>query len=265
MPRTNFTDKQRAEIFLLDRATCSYSGRSLWIADYGIDPSYQIDWADHLVPASRGGKSSVENGAAAAWLYNYLRGSDRQRLLLYHRGLPTPEHTVFNGVLQKDIADRLRKFRKLDISDWFLNRAMWHIWIGVVFEYDRRQGFKRSRDFHYYARASLNSLTKWRRLMDQSSIASLEQRSLYPTDPEPDQLVVLQVRQATSTSSLIELMKQLFPVYRAAANAMFSLSEAVTLNDIQTELRKIEEDRAMPARIRVRLVQYARALELVSR
>lgn len=50
--------EQRAEIFVLDRGTCSYSGRSLWIADYGIDPSYAIDWADHIVPASRGGKST---------------------------------------------------------------------------------------------------------------------------------------------------------------------------------------------------------------
>ena len=260
MPRTDFSDEQRAEIFVLDRATCSYSGRSLWIADYGIDPNYAIDWADHLIPSSRGGKSTVENGATASWLYNYLRGSNRQRLLLFNRGFPTSDHTVHIGVIDRAIAGRLRKFRRLHISDWFLNRAMWHIWIGMALEHERRQGYKRSRDYSYYARAGFNSLTKWRRLVERDSVASLEQRRLCPRAPEPDQSHMLEIRLATSELSLRRMMKELFPLYHAAASAVFSLSEADTAKQVEAALRKIQSDKVMPCRIRTRLMQYAISL-----
>lgn len=260
MPRTDFTDKQRAEIFVLDRATCSFSGRSLWIADYGIDPAYHIDWADHMVPASRGGKSVVENGAAASWLYNYLRGNGRQRLLAFHRGLPTAEHTIHIGEIDLAVAARLHKFRALHVSDWFLNRAMWHIWIAVTLEHERRQGLKRSRDYSYYARAALKSLTKWRLHAEQGSVTSLEQRGLVPSNADADQLRLLEVRQLTSTTSLVGMMKELFPSYDAAAKAILSLSQAETKTATAAATSKIESNKRIPQRIRARLTQYATSL-----
>jgi hypothetical protein len=258
--RTNFSDEQRAEIFVLDRATCSYSGRSLWIADYGIDPGYAIDWADHIVPASRGGRSIADNGAAASWLYNYLRGNGQQRLAFFHRGLPTAAHTFHIGVIDPAVAANLQRFRALHVSDWYLNRAMWHVWIGMTFEYERRHGFRRSRDYDYYAGAALKCLRKWRRLVENDSVASLERRGLIPPNPEADQQELLDIRHLTSTRSLVEMMKDLFPSYAATAKAMFSLGEAESAARIGGIMNRVESHKRIPRRIRMRLIRYTKSL-----
>ena len=261
MARTEFTSEQRAEIFVLDRATCSYSGRSLWIADYGVDPAYHIDWADHIVPASRGGKSVIENGATASYLYNYLRGNGRKRLALYHRGLPTFLHAKHIGVIDPNVAAQLHRFRTLHLSDWFLNRAMWHVWIGLNYIYNRQNGFKRSRDYNYDAKASLNCLTKWRRLVEKDSVESIEQRGLGPTNPEADQQELLKIRQSTSTRSLVKTMEDLFYVFNGSALAIFYLGKAKSVETRRGQMKNIQCHKLIPRRIRKRLMNYYKSLD----
>lgn len=259
MPRTDFNDLQRAEIFVLDRATCSYSGRSLWIADYGNDPGYAIDWADHIVPASRGGKSIIENGASASWLYNSLRGNARQRLVFFHRGVPTAEHALHIGVIDPAVTANLQRFRKLHISDWFLNRAMWHLWIGITFEYHRQQGFKRSRDYEYYAGAAQKCLKKWRGLVEADSVTSIEQRELAPENLEMDQQQLLSIRQSSSTGELVSTMKDLFPSYNATATIIYALGEANTVKKIESIMKRIERQKRISPRMHSRLLAYAKS------
>jgi hypothetical protein len=149
--RTDFTDEQRAELFRLDRATCSYSGRNLWILDYGMDPSYEIDWADHIVPASKGGPSEIANGATASWFHNYLRGDAQSRLYLFHRGQPTAGFLWHYGLLPDTTCRNLKRFARLHTSDWFLNRGLWHLWLACATEYEARLGAKRSRRKEYWS------------------------------------------------------------------------------------------------------------------
>lgn len=52
--RAEFTDQQKAEIYVRDRALCSYSGLSLWLLDDGASDIFNIDWVDHYLPAARG-------------------------------------------------------------------------------------------------------------------------------------------------------------------------------------------------------------------
>ena len=264
MSRTNFTDDQRAEIFVLDRATCSYTGRNLWIADYGIDPSYAIDWADHLQPSSRGGSSTVENGAAASWLVNYLQGASQQKLLLFHRGLPTADHTYHGGIIDQTVAANLIRFRSLHASDWFLNRAMWHIWIALVFQYQREIGLKRTRDYKYYAGAALRALNKWRRLAERDSIDSLEKRNLIARDAEPDQFTLLKTRVATNLSDITKLMKALYPNYKASASLLDSLSQSEDISQIDDVIALAKTAKKVPLRIRLRAVNYAKSLRRIA-
>jgi len=265
MSRTNFTDDQRAEIFVLDRATCSYSGRNLWIADYGIDPSYAIDWADHLQPSSRGGPSTVENGAAASWLVNYLRGNSQQRLLLFHRGFPTTDNAFHGGGIDQNVAANLIRFRRLHASDWFLNRAMWHIWIALVLQHQREAGLKYSRDYNYYAGAALKALNKWRRLVERDSITSLEKRRLVVREPAPDQLTLLQAREATSLSTITKLMKELYPIYKASANLIDALSQAEDLSQLDEVVSVAGSAKIVPKRIKVRVLKYADSLRRIAK
>ncbi len=260
MPRTDFTAELRAEIFALDRATCTYSGRNLWIADYGVDPSYQIDWADHVIPASRGGASIVENGAAAAYLYNYLRGNDRQRLAMFHRGLPTSEHTTYVGVLDADVAAQLERFARLTASDWFLNRAMWYVWIAAGYEYQRRAGAKRSRDHSYYSRCAWNSLTKWRRMVHEASVQPIEKRGLAPARPEPDQTALLSIRDAQSAADVLALINQLFPIYEAGAILSDRLADAGGADDLNSIVADAQGSTILPERLRSRIADYCAIL-----
>jgi len=50
--RTEFTDNQKAKIFSRDRATCAFSGISLWFLDLGIRSNWQVDWVDHILPSA---------------------------------------------------------------------------------------------------------------------------------------------------------------------------------------------------------------------
>ena len=65
-PRKNFSDAVRAAAYARDRATCCYSGKSLWIADFGADPHFAIDWAEHYEPAARGGHQAGTPAISAA-------------------------------------------------------------------------------------------------------------------------------------------------------------------------------------------------------
>lgn len=265
MPRTDFTAQQKAEIFALDRATCTYSGRNLWIADYGADPSYQIDWADHVIPAARGGASSIENGAAAAYLYNYLRGKDRQRLALFHRGLPTIDHTTYIGAIDADVAARLERFVTLTSSEWFLNRAMWHVWLATGYEYQRRCGATRSRGYSYYSACAWKALTTWRRMVGEANVSSIEERGLGPSHAGPDQTALLEIRNATSAADIIDLMHHLFPAYEAAAIITKQLAEAGTTEDLARVRSSAESSTALPQRLRTRAIQYSTVLRRLFR
>jgi len=56
--RTEFSDRQKAEIFARDRATCCFSGANLWLLDAPLRPGFQMGWVDHIRPSSRGGKAA---------------------------------------------------------------------------------------------------------------------------------------------------------------------------------------------------------------
>jgi hypothetical protein len=198
MPRTEFTQEQRAELFVLDRATCTYSGRSLWIADYGIDPLYQIDWADHIVPASQGGPSDLKNGAAAG------------------------------GAIDPPVLRQLQRGRRLHVSDWYLNRAMWHVTLAMYWRAERAQGLKRSRDDEYYAKAATRHLEKWRSIATRHAVKSLECRDLTPSSPGPDQVRLLELRNAESIKAVLRVVGDLYPAFAASLKATEQLSLATS-------------------------------------
>lgn len=82
-----FSDKDRAIIFVRDRATCAFSGKNLWILDQGII-HFDWDWVDHIKPYSKGGKTDSSNGMLASSKYNYITGANNKKLYLYDYGFP---------------------------------------------------------------------------------------------------------------------------------------------------------------------------------
>lgn len=261
--RTDFTDEQRAELFRLDRATCSYSGRNLWILDYGMDPSYAIDWADHIVPASKGGPSEVENGATASWFHNYLRGDAQNRLYLFYRGQPTADFLWHYGPLPDTICRNLQRFARLHTSDWFLNRGLWHFWLACVTEYQAKLGTKSSRRKEYYTAAATKTFEKWRRRCDRDGVSAIEERGLAPSSPEPDQEMLASARNLSTQAELLELVSSLFDSYAHTEELFNAVANAKVLADLDVARDFEAKNKDIPNRLASRILATIRQLEQI--
>ena len=220
--RANFNDTQKAQIYIRDRATCAFSGRNLWLLDHGADPWYHIDWVDHVLPASRGGAATLENGVCVSWYLNWLkRASNAAHACLFRDGKPTADFFYIHGTLSEKLANQLRRFVTLVPSDWYLNRALWRLSLGVEWLLDNGKvgGGTRTRDDQYYAKAALKALLAWRKQSEIEGSASVETRGLAPTHPADDQAILLDTRFADSERKLRKLMKELLPYYAANTSA----------------------------------------------
>jgi hypothetical protein len=257
MGRKDFSDRQKADIYVLDRATCAYSGRNLWLLDHGADSRYISDWADHVTAASRGGEPVLGNGVCASWIYNFTkRAAASPPLLLFFRGLPTLDFFYVYDTVPELVAANLVRFGRLHYSDWFLNRAIWRVCLGVCWLYDRnnRTGDIRSRDDRYYARASLRFLNKWRATVGKEGVESLEQRGLSPFAPSTDQAILLGMRSIMSEADLLESMQALLPFHSANAAALNAQNELTASDRVwfphpEELLASIREDKMVSPNI----------------
>ncbi len=214
---SNFTDAQKAALYVRDRAICAYSGETLWILDSGATPYFPVDWADHVVPVTRGGESSLENGVCASWQHNKAkRDSLTPPPRLFYAGKPTTHFTKVYGEIPVHLSKYLKRLEVLHHSDWYFNRAMFRLLLGVHYLHNGKG--VRSRDDLYYASATLKAIKTWRRLVASENIPQLEDRKLAPKAPSPDQQLMLDVRSAESVDTIRKIMKRLLPSYAAHAD-----------------------------------------------
>lgn len=215
VPRaSNFTNRQKAELFVRDRATCAYTGRSLWLLDGGADPHFEVDWADHIVPVSQGGESTLTNGLCAG----YQANSEKRDIVGMHpfrfrRGRPTREYFRTRKALSQKLIRQFERFSRLHYSDWFFNRAVFRLLLGVLFLSEK--GCTRSRDHNYYARAALRMQVAWRRITKKEEVPSLEARGLAPRRPSFDQRSLLTIREESTVEGLLRMMRRLVRPYSA--------------------------------------------------
>ena len=210
----NFTAAQKAEIFRRDRATCAYSGRRLWILDFGACPTFPIDWADHVTAVANGGQSSLENGVCAHWYHNRNKGAKTDTPpFLFRHGVPTEHYFALDQQPRRGLADaeHLSRFARLDVSDWYFNRSLFLLLLGTA--YLHQYVGIRKRDDSYYARAALKMIGKWRRLVARSGVSSLEDRGLVPTELGRDQKIMLGIRDMRDLQQAVSAMKELLPIY----------------------------------------------------
>jgi hypothetical protein len=209
---SNFTDAQKAELYVRHRATCVYSGEKLWILDGGASPHFVIDWADHIFPVSKGGLSTLENGVCASWYHNSEKGNKTEVPgFLFYEGKPTKLfHRLYISV-PRAMARDLKRFAKLHSSDWYFNRALFRVLLGV--DYLHNGIGVRTRDDLYYSAAALKAISKWRKIVLKEEVATLEERGLVSGQLLPDQLLLLDVREAVSVGEIRKIMKRLLPTY----------------------------------------------------
>lgn len=249
--RSEFTDEQKAEIYVRDRALCSYSGLSTWLLDYGASYIFNIDWVDHIRPAAKGGRAELDNGACACGFYNQKKRSGA-RVRLFSAGQPTQEFLFYHGAIPMEVARHLRRFAKLHVSDWYFNRAVFHTLLGALrrFERFRADGQQIVRGSEYRANAVLKFLSKWRSIVDAEKPRTMKKRGLLPSRPSADQKILLRLLEASTAPEITQITKVLAPYIKASGKALDRLAEVTSPAKARALLMQIKRDRFVTAYVR---------------
>lgn len=213
--RTNFPDTVKAEVFARDCAICAFTGMNLWLLDEGAGGFYNDCWIDHIVPATRGGKSIAENGVATLAEYNYNRGNSiGGSIYLFMCGMPTYRFWEYNRILPVEMAQMIMDNYQMEPSDYYFNQAIRNLVAGV--EWLNAEGaLKYKRDADYFAEATNRRLEKWKKTVDVEGSSGMEERNLVPELLTTDQELMLSLREAKNTKTIKALMKEILPHHKA--------------------------------------------------
>lgn len=210
---SNFTDLQKARIFVRDRAHCCYTARPLWLLDQGCSAVWSIDWADHVKPVAEGGRSDLSNGCCASAHANYDKRDGRGIPPALRAGIPTRHWGRLDAETRQQATKTIRRYSRLHVSDWYFNRAVFRALLGVGRAYgvETRQP-RKTRGVEYYAIACLKALRLWRELA--AGVDSFEMRGLAPAKPTSDQAILLSLRQARDIADVRRVISALVPYHR---------------------------------------------------
>jgi len=212
--RENFTDQQKAEIFVLDHALCSMTGKSLWLLDYGAAPS-SVDWVDHIKASANSGKAVLENGACMSWSYNWLKRDSKGSMYLFHRGRPTEHFYLFHEKVSDEIAAHFGRFAQLHWSDWYFNRAIFHVLFAAGQHKQRRaDGKPFTRDRNYWAAAAVGALKKWR--SGSAEATGMERRGLVTRPLSEDRRILLSLTEMPAASEVKKVIAAIAPYVNAS-------------------------------------------------
>lgn len=171
------------------------------------------------MPVASGGQSTLANGVCASWAANFdKRDRVGGYVCLFIDGRPTTTYLNSHTTLPRSLERRFRRFSRLCYSDWYLNRALFRLWLGVAYLSD--ENCERTRDEAYYARAAYRILIRWRTTSKRERVPTLEERGLAPRQPATDQKILLRVRAAASVREIQAIMRLLVPHYVAKAVAL---------------------------------------------
>lgn len=214
--RTNFSERVKAKIYARDRAICAFTGMNLWLLDEGAGGFYNVCGIDHIIPATKGGTSTAENGVATFAAYNYNKGDNNigANLYLFFGGAPTYRFWQYHRRLPPEMAQMIFQNEHIEPSDYSFNQAIMNLVCGVSWLHMGSET-KYKRDDDYYASSTLRKLETWRRGVNEDEVESFEARNLVPESLTPDQELLLSLREAKDTSRIKSLMKEVLPHHAA--------------------------------------------------
>lgn len=208
-----------------------------------------MDWADHVIPVRRGGKSEVKNGVSASWKANARKGANgRDTDYWFYHGQPTSHFLYENGRLSDDVAERLKRFARLQPSDWYLNRAISHVLLAFDWHWENHK----KRDEEYHLKACLRFLGSWHRaLRGDGDKNPLEKRGILKRPVTKDMRIMLKLREANSLEEVRSIADELKPIYRANVNAFEAFLKAGTDRGRRSALKQARTN----SRVSVRVIQ----------
>jgi hypothetical protein len=242
MKGKEFTNNQKAEIYSRDRATCVFSGRSLWNLDYGACPlSLEWDWADHIKPRSRGGSADVQNGLCVSSTFNSKKranGADSFRLLDDNLDnsedcTPSSDHFYYFGSITKEWREQLYRLASIKPRDWFFNRALCHLVLACELSWSPQRGNKRNSK--YYRDSALKKLRDFRKL--EGSCETLEANGLVLHKGCEDVDLLLSMIAEQPPAQFDAKLWRLKVIYAANAKAMRDFWNALDIKNMRLQMK----------------------------
>ena len=260
--RKEFSESVKAEIFARDRATCAFTGKSVWIFDYGASPLWETDWPDHIRPSSRKGSNKIENGVCASSAANSKKSSNtRDSSYWFWHGKPTEHYLHAVGSVQIGITAQLARLSGLHESDWYLNRAAKNILLAVE-QAAWPEGTTRTPD--YWCAAAIKQVKAWK--VKAASIPSLEARKVLLMPLDPDQVILLKLRDSKTLADVRKVKRDLIPYRKANGLAYEQLMEALSgkqKHQISDVLKSAASDEFVTPRFLHWLQETAKTLKLI--
>jgi hypothetical protein len=158
-------------------------------------------------------------------------------------------------------APYVKRMAQLHVSDWFLNRAIWHVMLGGIAKVCRDEGLPKKRQEQYRAKAGLRMLRTWRRLVLAGKVASLEDRGLCPrtTELTLDQRMLLAVREAVTDVDMISIMHGLAPIFDLGYKAADRFDRAIETGKVREHARWVQQTKGISELYRRRALEECRA------
>jgi hypothetical protein len=202
--RDNFPDVVKARAYARDRATCCYGGGSLWVADAGSE----MDWCEHRIAASKGGRGEDENALTSCWRCNHKRGNRERPPILFHAGQITPDGEAALSQLPVPIARHFKRMEEIHWTDWFLNRAFCEVLWGAEW-LSKPDRHKYSRDAGYRASRALDRVVEWKVLAAREKVSPPTMRGLVPLHSDEGHLALWNVQQCVTCEQLLRSIRTL--------------------------------------------------------
>jgi len=266
MKRKDFTDDQRSQIFMRDKALCAFTGKNLWQLDHGIRFNWDYDWVDHIKPASKGGSSSIDNGILLNSNINYMLSNHNRKDYILTNGFPNEYYYHLHEVIDSSLLEHIQRFSLLDRSDWYYNRSLVEMLFAVDWLYDPKKldGSKLKRDADYYCKVSWKKLEVWKKL--SNGFSSLEKRGLVPGHLEADQKIMLGIRDSKSYKDILQTAHDLRDIYSEGCS---TYDEYLKINSQIVEMQggnwDLKRTSTLPGQISVLLVKLKNNKRLLPR
>lgn len=236
-----FSDGQKAQIFERDRATCVYSGKSLWALDYGACPLVEWDWVDHIKPLRRGGRATLDNGVCASYTFNSKKranGADSFMLLDPELcGTPSENHFYYFGPISDALHTQLVRLAAIESRDWYFNRAVCHLLLACDHSH-HRPGYKRTPT--KWQKSALKKLEEFRKLGGTAD--EIEKRKLLLHPKREDVRLLLSFIEPINKTEFGQRMRRLKEIYRSNARAMSAFWNQSTVSAMRAQMQRAKRN-----------------------
>ena len=224
--RANFTDNQKAQIYVRDHATCAFSGISLWLIDNGIRSNWEMDWVDHILPSARGGSAAISNGVCASHTFNAKKGNNSSdNILFFHCGHITLRYVNSFGNPPKDVLRDLSRRGGLIEADWFFNRCIANSFFALDWRYQEEQRVSPlpKRDALYWQSAAWKWCLRFQR---KQSDQSIQNRGICKDKLAHGSDSLLELQSVNTEKQYQEWVEHIWPMYRASCDVFNNYKNA---------------------------------------